>query len=241
MKVLIVPLWNWNGQKEAKESSVKSVLIVPLWNWNYLNHSTKRWVGSFNRTFMELKSKWTPANSSSIYCFNRTFMELKLTLCFYYCYYLFCFNRTFMELKSHTITSPCRLTSSFNRTFMELKFEFPLYIHLRSFVLIVPLWNWNHAHMLRTCKGCSFNRTFMELKSCKEYAYNPRSFRFNRTFMELKFQARQFRMLQISVLIVPLWNWNINLLLWISQEGLSFNRTFMELKYLLWQNKPFEI
>ena len=54
--------------------------------------------------------------------------------------------------------------------------------------------------------------------------------RFNRTFMELKCPKLISKILEIIVLIVPLWNWNI-----VSTElelvkG-SFNRTFMELKF----------
>ena len=32
-----------------------TVLIVPLWNWNYGVYGLYDGVGSFNRTFMELK------------------------------------------------------------------------------------------------------------------------------------------------------------------------------------------
>ena len=77
MKVLIVPLWNWNADAEAFNLDDKFVLIVPLWNWNLdvSNFDTSK--VSFNRTFMELKCSTAlccDANRS----FNRTFMELKL-------------------------------------------------------------------------------------------------------------------------------------------------------------------
>ena len=41
MKVLIVPLWNWNADAEAFNLDDKFVLIVPLWNWNSVDDATK--------------------------------------------------------------------------------------------------------------------------------------------------------------------------------------------------------
>ena len=32
--VLIVPLWNWNSEDRADGRIFREVLIVPLWNWN---------------------------------------------------------------------------------------------------------------------------------------------------------------------------------------------------------------
>ena len=32
--VLIVPLWNWNKDGSSDASTEEEVLIVPLWNWN---------------------------------------------------------------------------------------------------------------------------------------------------------------------------------------------------------------
>ena len=87
-------------------------------------------------------------------------------------------------------------------------------------VLIVPLWNWNDD----TCSWAkdirSFNRTFMELKWKKPLFTRLRSLSFNRTFMELKYQTKCINKHLNNVLIVPLWNWNmityyLHRLLWL--------------------------
>ena len=99
----------------------------------------------------------------------------------------------------------------------------------RIVVLIVPLWNWNDLTASTNALSTGFNRTFMELKCNTAVTQNTIPFRFNRTFMELKFIHVRIRSRVVSVLIVPLWNWNIQ-----GTTGESpcdcFNRTFMELK-----------
>ena len=54
---------------------------------------------------------------------------------------------------------------------------------------------------------------------------------FNRTFMELKSILAQSDIKRRSVLIVPLWNWNMGIDKNLTPEEYSFNRTFMELKF----------
>ena len=98
-----------------------------------------------------------------------------------------------------------------------------------------------------------FNRTFMELKWTWRDSMSVPSLRFNRTFMELKCAFRAVADGKMTVLIVPLWNWNDNAIntpnlsilvlivpLWnwnkirmpiIKCSTMSFNRTFMELKW----------
>ena len=78
-----------------------------------------------------------------------------------------------------------------------------------SFVLIVPLWNWN---------------------SCGE-GHMSRVLGSNRTFMELKWLQGIGRAQRLAVLIVPLWNWNC----YGGQDTAVHrcsNRTFMELKLI---------
>ena len=53
------------------------VLIVPLWNWNKSGYFQGTDTSRFNRTFMELKYGSLAAASSVNPGFNRTFMELK--------------------------------------------------------------------------------------------------------------------------------------------------------------------
>ena len=73
----------------------------------------------------------------------------------------------------------------------------------------------------------------------KQKSHSERS---NRTFMELKCTTRDTRQKRhITVLIVPLWNWNKWTTSWSSRMS-SSNRTFMELKYNRWcQNCKEEI
>ena len=82
-----------------------------------------------------------------------------------------------------------------------------------------------------TSRGVGSNRTFMELKQ-QPTAYNKApAFSSNRTFMELKLFSAFLVSTTISVLIVPLWNWNSNFTSTRKATTCS-NRTFMELKRL---------
>ena len=56
--VLIVPLWNWNRAYALPLAEATAVLIVPLWNWNTVAIFVLLHNCSFNRTFMELKSRY---------------------------------------------------------------------------------------------------------------------------------------------------------------------------------------
>ena len=105
------------------------------------------------------------------------------------------------------------------------------------------------------CQGLPYhrsNRTFMELKFISTMLSLRLFLRSNRTFMKLKFSVCLLSSNILAVLIVPLWNWNVDLLrygldpttvlivpLWnwnfrsksdIERERLRSNRTFMELK-----------
>ena len=97
---------------------------------------------SFNRTFMELKSK-----------IMRDIRNFELVLIVP----LWNWN----EIRA----APTSGTIGFNRTFMELKFVNGNVLGDYAGVLIVPLWNWNFPTFCWI--GCTFgfNRTFMELKS----------------------------------------------------------------------------
>ena len=121
IKVLIVPLWNWNYDSEESQNkgarfnctfmelkydSMKPgaafyiVLIVPLWNWNWRTSDGRH------------------ANA----CFNCTFMELK-----------------WKDWRRHGVAG-----HRFNCTFMELKWSDGVAAFSVPSVLIVPLWNWNN-------------------------------------------------------------------------------------------------
>ena len=114
---------------------------------------------------------------------------------------------------------------------MELKYLITYTLNLRSQVLIVPLWNWNSVQILQVILEFRFNRTFMELKWLQGPLSMLRRDSFNRTFMELKCSNLMRLARRLTVLIVPLWNWNNNLALRYNLDEACFNRTFMELKY----------
>ena len=50
--------------------------------------------------------------------------------------------------------------------------------------------------------------------------------------MELKLDITSRSLFCSRVLIVPLWNWNLNTAAFVRAKQHGFNRTFMELKYL---------
>ena len=121
LKVLIVPLWNWNKWASTwdwkstcsnctfmelkfihdhKVSGSASVLIVPLWNWNkgirYLIAFARV---SSNCTFMELKWVEFLDKTRQKFSSNCTFMELKWRNKGLQRQTNRCSNCTFMELK----------------------------------------------------------------------------------------------------------------------------------------------
>ena len=142
-KVLIVPLWNWNGHPRygaSKEEgfnctfmelkclwdsiilkSVNHVLIVPLWNWNTLACVLFVALAGFNCTFMELKLAHV-----GIW---KTMWRVLI-----------------VPLWNWNVTTGYAVA-------------------VADTVLIVPLWNWNYMFNWFFCSDSSFNCTFMELKS----------------------------------------------------------------------------
>ena len=118
-------------------------------------------------------------------------------------------NRTFMELKFLFMLFVTSAKLRSNRTFMELKWEERHITFELMRVLIVPLWNWNYIIIFLLSSLLCSNRTFMELKSNRA-GREARDWRSsNRTFMELKYRGGGFLFLAPKVLIVPLWNWNV--------------------------------
>ena len=118
--VLIVPLWNWNVERDLSVCDLSEVLIVPLWNWNFIIHRNIHAFFGFNCTFMELKWRsskrsyrcntvlivplwnWNSAHRADGALqkgFNCTFMELKWTRAASWTLPTPRFNCTFMELK----------------------------------------------------------------------------------------------------------------------------------------------
>ena len=137
---------------------------------------------------------------------------------------------------------------------MELKSICKMYLYQHLQVLIVPLWNWNSTEweveqLATVSSNCTFmelkcyhlaqaygvavrsNCTFMELKLilCINMHFKPACS--NCTFMELKYKKKREKAQKISVLIVPLWNWNRKRLFRFCFH-FSSNCTFMELKYV---------
>ena len=84
------------------------------------------------------------------------------------------------------------LATDSNWTFMELKFRF---IRIIQYITIDSNW------------------TFMELKSLSLSDCQVSTPYSNWTFMELKFIKTLWKLRALSILIEPLWNWNINICL----------------------------
>ena len=91
----------------------------------------------------------------------------------------------------------------------------------RSFVLIVPLWNWNEESRFGITVG---------LKVLIVPLWNWNKF------------CRYMLRLEVPVLIVPLWNWNEFMGGAPKPPFFCSNRTFMELKWriTLWDNRRFK-
>ena len=103
-----------------------------------------------------------------------------------------------------------------NRTFMELKLPYGMHTNVTEY---------------------SSNRTFMELKPRSWSLLLWVNLRSNRTLMELK----HVRGGVAYVLIVPLWNWNLQNMMRNCILDDSSNRTLMELKPLCVQHRASEL
>ena len=113
---------NYDGEWDAPTQ----VLIVPLWNWNLgLTH----WVKTGSNVLIVPLWNWNPVFT----------VHVTVSLCS---------NCTFMELKSTNYPFERAAFKSSNCTFMELKWRAWTLSLTSSFVLIVPLWNWNIVEAL---------------------------------------------------------------------------------------------
>mgnify|MGYP003520439868 CR=1 FL=1 len=97
-------------------------------------------------------------------------------------------------------------------------------------LLIVPYWNWNIFAFNSFCNLFTFNRTILELKLFFFADFILLRWTFNRTILELKRYYKNAWGWQVTLLIVPYWNWN-NTKYHNSATSLSFNRTILELKH----------
>ena len=115
---------------------------------------------------------------------------------------------------------------------MELKWRCLIRLKLFRRVLIVPLWNWNHADieivdevsLVLIVPLWNWN-LFDTIDVCWSL------FCSNCTFMELKFHQIGKVDVLLQVLIVPLWNWNWHNVV-VGLLEVCSNCTFMELKLL---------
>ena len=123
--------------------------------------------------------------------------------------------------------------STFNRTSLELKPSSSVSKSSRVSLLIEPVWNWNLSFAIFfPFLTFTFNRTSLELKHqiykefrCVVYSFNRTSLElkrlkwwgarwstkapFNRTSLELKLNLFKKSSTFPSLLIEPVWNWNI--------------------------------
>ena len=150
------------GHREAEEAL--RVLIVPLWNWNATKNYGNISESGFNRTFMELKFMRSCSSRLASFRFNRTFMELKSASSQDHTgragvliVPLWNWNSDWHRQVpppdevlivplwnwNRCIRTSMRSATRFNRTFMELKWCSSRRSMNGRSVLIVPLWNWN--------------------------------------------------------------------------------------------------
>ena len=121
------------------------------------------------------------------------------------------FNRTNLELKRSRSSTKQQRKSAFNRTNLELK----------------------HDLNLTFCALCQvpFNRTNLELKLYFRWRSAVSYWPFNRTNLELKRRSRtDVDYAYPSLLIEPIWNWNMKGGREASDILKTFNRTNLELK-----------
>ncbi len=120
----------------------------------------------------------------------------------------FAFNRTYEELKSLIYFVSKLFLCTFNRTYEELKCVKKHRTPALSYLLIVPMRNWNLKIQPTQPLVASFNRTYEELK----------------LFIDGKFSA-----FETSLLIVPMRNWNMKKEQ-VLNAIVAFNRTYEDLK-----------
>ena len=122
LRVLIVPLWNWNLSAREGQNTYALVLIVPLWNWNCT--SLVSWRNSLyrlNRTIMELKCERQSGGVEFAGVLIVPLWNWNLSCRCLMMVATVSLNRTIMELKSLKIGQGRREVICLNRTIMELK------------------------------------------------------------------------------------------------------------------------
>ena len=174
-----------------------TVQIVPLWNWN-----SGRTISPRRRHLVQIVPLWN---------WNKIIWVASVRFASSNC--------TFMELKWEGIdkfTGECyvQIVPLWNWNFQHLVWQ-------SRTVQIVPLWNWNIWSSISYTIVISSNCTFMELKFVIVAWSLLVEMGSNCTFMELKFDRRQRNERSHRVLIVPLWNWNIDNMYWVNSEQSS--------------------
>ena len=125
------------------------------------------------------------------------------------------------------------LCITFNRTSLELKrVEADYELTLRP-LLIEPVWNWNlYVTHSPVCLYLPFNRTSLELKHVWRKDKPRAVVAFNRTSLELKLERSFWKATPCPTLLIePVWNWNLTITVLKLFDGTSFNRTSLELKH----------
>ena len=119
-------------------------------------------------------------------------------------------------------------------------------------LLIAPVWNWNylqppaaasrlafwsHQFGIETFLWCGqslaeypFNRTSLELKRSWCVSWTMLLMTFNRTSLELKPDSDRDSAVNSTLLIAPVWNWNLFTRSATQPTTPTFNRTSLELK-----------
>ena len=164
LRVLIVPLWNWNKKHHLNLATNMGVLIVPLWNWNTFMVNEGQTALRINCTVVELK----PEKDSADY-------QIRLVLIVP----LWNWNELYQG-------EVFKSNSSINCTVVELKLPREYPPKNSGIVLIVPLWNWNCVPGYVSNSHASINCTVVELKPWRLWRTRIRHVCINCTVVELK-------------------------------------------------------
>ena len=158
-----------------------------------------------------------------------------------------------MELKLIGAGINAHSQQSFTRTFMELKHYWSSLFWHCCIVLLVPLWNWNveyidlmyllysefYSYLYGIETGLRIGLLVLSLMFYS-YLYGietlnvlyccSETYEFYSYLYGIETSVRPTWLFNKSVLLVPLWNWNLVKTITRQKTNYCFTRTFMELK-----------
>ena len=219
LMVCIVPMRNWNLVFVDYKKMVMLVCIVPMRNWNYKKKRSKK-IDFFSlyRTYEELKLQGKVLVADpQYYSLYRTYEELKLFQIISPLYNLIiCLYRTYEELKRKWRSDPHnKFNCGLYRTYEELK---PISYREECFPVGCSLYRTYEELKPTICNSVFFSiasslyRTYEELKLLLSIMWRILALSLYRTYEELKPDCWEASNQADIVCIVPMRNWNNELL-----------------------------